>query len=44
VEETRAGGVASGVVSLPTFFIDGVRHDGDWDEATLAAALRQAAT
>jgi protein-disulfide isomerase len=32
-------GVESGVRSTPTFFINGVRHDSDWDLATLRAAI-----
>jgi protein-disulfide isomerase len=32
-------GVRSGVNGTPTFFINGVRHDGSWDEETLLAAL-----
>jgi protein-disulfide isomerase len=27
--------------STPTFFIDGVRHDGPWDAASLVAAIRR---
>jgi protein-disulfide isomerase len=37
------GGVKSGVNGTPTFFINGVRYDGRWDEDPLAAALEQAA-
>jgi protein-disulfide isomerase len=37
------GGVMSGVNGTPTFYINGVRHDGAWDYATLSAALRVAA-
>jgi len=33
-------GRESGVRSTPTFFIDGIRHDGDWDAETLLEALR----
>ncbi|HET7458557.1 MAG TPA: thioredoxin domain-containing protein [Gemmatimonadaceae bacterium] len=32
-------GVRSGVNGTPTFFINGVRHDGPWDEESLLAAL-----
>jgi protein-disulfide isomerase len=40
-----AGGIMSGVNGTPTFYINGVRHDGAWDypalsAATLSAALR----
>jgi protein-disulfide isomerase len=39
-----AGGVRSGVNGTPTFFINGVRFDGNWaDEATLIGALEEAA-
>jgi protein-disulfide isomerase len=37
------GGRESGVHSTPTFFINGVRHDGDWDEETLTAVIERAA-
>jgi protein-disulfide isomerase len=37
------GGVRSGVNGTPTFFINGVRFDGDWrDPTTFAAVLMQA--
>jgi protein-disulfide isomerase len=36
-------GVRSGVNGTPTFFINGVRHDGPWDEPTLLEALQVAA-
>ncbi len=36
-------GVRSGVNGTPTFFINGVRHDGSWDFETLFTALRRAA-
>lgn len=35
VREMFQSGRESGVVSTPTFFINGVRHDGDWDLDTL---------
>ena len=34
-------GVRSGVNGTPTFFINGVRHDGSWDVETLTRALRK---
>jgi protein-disulfide isomerase len=34
-------GVRSGVNGTPTFFINGVRHDGPYDLATLTSALSQ---
>jgi protein-disulfide isomerase len=38
------GGVRSGVNATPTFFINGVRFDGDWIDAdTFARALEDAA-
>ncbi|HVE78765.1 MAG TPA: thioredoxin domain-containing protein [Gemmatimonadaceae bacterium] len=46
LERVRAdfiGGVRSGVNGTPTFFINGERHDGPWDEITLLAALDLAA-
>ena len=30
----------SGVNGTPTFFVNGVRHDGPWDEASLLESLR----
>ena len=45
-ERVRAAflsGVRSGVNGTPAFFINGVRHDGPWDEASLLEALRSAA-
>jgi protein-disulfide isomerase len=35
-------GVRSGVNGTPTFFVDGVRHDGSWDAGTLVVTLRNA--
>lgn len=40
VREHFVSGVRSGVNGTPTFFINGVRHDDSWDEATLLAALQ----
>lgn len=45
-EKVRAdfmSGVRSGVNGTPSFFVNGVRHDGSWDYATLLAAVQQAA-
>jgi protein-disulfide isomerase len=39
VKEDFTSGARSGVNGTPTFFINGVRFDGDWDEAGLIAAL-----
>ena len=36
-------GVRSGVNGTPTFYINGVRHDGSWDFASLLTGLQQAA-
>jgi protein-disulfide isomerase len=42
VREDFMSGVRSGVNGTPTFFINGRRHDGSWDSATLLAALEAA--
>jgi protein-disulfide isomerase len=42
VREDFRNGVRSGVNGTPTFFINGKRFDGSWDEEGLAAALEQA--
>ena len=39
MHEDFESGVHSGVSSTPTFFINGVRHEGAWDESTLIAAI-----
>ena len=43
VREDFMSGVRSGVNGTPTVFINGIRHDGPWDEATLLEALQTAA-
>jgi protein-disulfide isomerase len=43
VREDFMSGVRSGVNGTPTFFINGVRHDGPVDEPTLLEALQSAA-
>jgi protein-disulfide isomerase len=43
VREDFRSGVTSGVNGTPTFFINGVRYDADWDAAPLLVALQQAA-
>lgn len=43
VREDFMSGVRSGVNGTPTFFINGVRHDGLWDEPTLLEAVQSAA-
>ena len=42
VRDDFMSGVRSGVNGTPTFFINGVRHDGSWDAEPLAAALEAA--
>ena len=42
VQEDFMSGVRSGVNGTPTFFINGIRHDGPWDEASLLEALQRA--
>ena len=42
VREDFTSGVKSGVNGTPTFYINGVRHDGDYDIDTLLAAIEQA--
>jgi protein-disulfide isomerase len=39
VREHFLSGVRSGVSGTPTFFVDGRRHDGPWDEGALARLL-----
>ncbi len=43
VREDFLGGIRSGVNGTPTFFINGQRHEGSYDYATLLTALEQAA-
>jgi protein-disulfide isomerase len=43
VHEDFLSGVRSGVNGTPTFYINGVRHDDDYDLETLLAALEKAA-
>ena len=43
VRDDFIGGVRSGANGTPTFFINGIRFDGSWDEDTLTAALEDAA-
>jgi len=43
VREDFQSGVRSGVNGTPTFFINGIRHDGPWDLETLTKALLAAA-
>ena len=39
IEADIASAARSGVRGTPTFFVNGVRHEGRWDAETLAAAL-----
>jgi protein-disulfide isomerase len=39
IREDFMSGVRSGVNGTPTFFINGIRHDGPWDVATLTNEL-----
>jgi len=43
VREDFMSGVRSGVNGTPTFFINGVRHDGSYEVEALVAALERAA-
>jgi len=42
VRDDFMSGIKSGVNGTPTFYINGVRHDADYDTATLLAAIEQA--
>ncbi|HKW13348.1 MAG TPA: DsbA family protein [Candidatus Krumholzibacteria bacterium] len=43
VSDDFNGGVRSGVNGTPTFFINGLRHDGSYEFAALVAAIEEAA-
>lgn len=43
IQEDVTSGIRSGVNGTPTFFINGLRHDGSFDLETLAAAIADAA-
>jgi protein-disulfide isomerase len=43
ISEDFISGVRSGVNGTPAFYINGFRHDGGWDYASLMTALRDAA-
>ena len=43
VKEDFESGVRSGVNGTPTFFINGVRFDGNWESSELLEALQAAA-
>ena len=42
IREDFMSGVRSGVNGTPTFFINGLRHDGSYDRETLLAAIAEA--
>jgi protein-disulfide isomerase len=42
IKEDFASGIASGVTGTPSFFINGVRHEGGWDEMALSHAIEAA--
>jgi protein-disulfide isomerase len=42
VREDFMSGVRSGVNGTPTFFVNGVRHDGSYDRDNLLAAIAEA--
>ena len=42
VRDDFKGGLESGVKGTPTFFVNGVRFRGPWDEERLSQALDQA--
>lgn len=42
VKEDFASGLKSGVTGTPSFFINGVRHEGGWDELSLSHAIEAA--
>jgi protein-disulfide isomerase len=44
VKEDFASGLKSGVTGTPSFFVNGIRHEGAWDEIALAHAIETAAT
>lgn len=41
VDDDLNSGRESGVTSTPTFFINGIRHDGDYDFGSMLAAIRR---
>jgi protein-disulfide isomerase len=43
VREDFMSGVRSGVNGTPSFYINGIRHDGAWDYPTLSTVLQQRA-
>jgi protein-disulfide isomerase len=43
IEDDMKGGMQSGVKGTPTFFVNGVLHQGGYDEASLLASIMQVA-
>ena len=43
MREDYLSGVSSGVLGTPTFFINGLRHDGSYEHDELLAAIGKAA-
>jgi protein-disulfide isomerase len=41
IDKSLGEGIASGVEGTPTFFVNGVRHNGSWDLETLLAAIKK---
>jgi protein-disulfide isomerase len=41
VETDFEGGVRSGVNGTPTFFVNGIRYDGDWEFGPFLSALKE---
>ena len=44
VREDVSNGARSGVNGTPTFFVNGIRHDGSYEMGSLLSAIEQAAT
>jgi protein-disulfide isomerase len=42
VKEDFVSGLKSGVTGTPSFFVNGVRHEGGWDEIALSHAIEAA--
>jgi len=40
IEKDFDGGVRSGVNGTPTFFVNGIRYDEDWDYVPFLSALK----
>ena len=44
IREDFMSGIRSGVNGTPTFYVNGIRYDDSWDEATLLAAIKDTLT